>query len=240
MAADRGAVELQLPEQQVSQAGDGDWTLRVRLRSEIEAWNAEISLLTGMCAAQIMIDARVGVLRTLPSADVDAVAGLHRAATASRVEWPVGESPARVLAGLDPNRPESLAMYVAATRLLRGAGYTAFDGAEPAVTSHAGVGAPYAHVTAPLAAVWLVDRFATECCLATVAARDVPPWVRAALPELPHLMSVSDGLAAKVERACLDQVEAWVLADSVGDVFDAVVLRSQRPTAARSSSPNRP
>lgn len=225
MAADRGAVELQLPEQQVSQAGDGEWTLRVRLRSEIEAWNAEISLLTGMCAAQIMIDARVGVLRTLPSADVDAVAGLHRAATASRVEWPVGESPARVLAGLDPNRPESLAMYVAATRLLRGAGYTAFDGAEPAVTSHAGVGAPYAHVTAPLRR--LVDRFATECCLATVAGADVPPWVRAALPEMPHLMSVSDSLAAKVERACLDQVEAWVLADSVGDVFDAVVLRSE-------------
>jgi exoribonuclease R len=130
-----------------------------------------------------------------------------------------------VLARLDPNRPESLAMYVAATRLLRGAGYTAFDGAEPAVTSHAGVGAPYAHVTAPLRR--LVDRFATECCLATVAGAEVPAWVRAALPELPHLMSVSDALAAKVERACLDQVEAWVLADSVGDVFEAVVLRSE-------------
>jgi exoribonuclease R len=41
------------------------------------------------------------------------------------------------------------------------------------------------------------------------------------------LMSVSDALAAKVERACLDQVEAWVLAGSVGDVFDAVVLRAE-------------
>jgi exoribonuclease R len=225
MAADRGAVELQLPEQQVNPADDGEWTLRVRMRSDIESWNAEISLLTGMCAAKIMIDARVGVLRTLPSADVDAISGLHRAATASHVEWHDGESPARVLARLDPNRPESLAMYVAATRLLRGAGYTAFDGAEPAVTSHAGVGAPYAHVTAPLRR--LVDRFATECCLATVAGAEVPAWVRVALPELPHLMSVSDALAAKVERACLDQVEAWVLADSVGDVFEAVVLRSE-------------
>nr|WP_184861701.1 RNB domain-containing ribonuclease [Kutzneria kofuensis] len=225
MAAERGAVELQLPEQQVSPADDGEWTLRVRLRSDIEAWNAEISLLTGMCAAKIMIDARIGVLRTLPSADVDAVSGLHRAATASHVEWPDGESPAKLLAGLDPNRPESLAMYVAATRLLRGAGYTAFDGDDPAVTSHAGVGAPYAHVTAPLRR--LVDRFATECCLAVVGGAEVPAWVRAALPELPHLMSVSDALAAKVERACLDQVEAWVLAGSVGDVFDAVVLRSE-------------
>jgi exoribonuclease R len=167
----------------------------------------------------------VGVLRTLPAADADAVSGLRRVARASHIEWPDGESPAHLLAGLDPDRPESLAMYVAATRLLRGAGYTAFDGAAPTVTSHAGVGAPYAHVTAPLRR--LVDRFATECCLATVAGAEVPAWVRRALPELPHLMSVSDALAAKVERACLDQVEAWVLADRVGAVFDAVVLRSE-------------
>ena len=93
------------------------------------------------------------------------------------------------------------------------------------MTSRPGFGAPYVHVTAPLRR--LVDRFATECCLATVAGADIPAWVRAALPELPHLMSVSDALAAKVERACLDQVEAWVLADRVGAVFDAVVLRSE-------------
>ena len=225
LAAQRGAVELQLPEQQVSPSGDGEWILRVRLRADIEAWNAEISLLTGMCAADIMVQARVGVLRTLPSADADAVDSLRRAARASHVEWPDGDSPAQLLASLDPNRPESLAMYVAATKLLRGAGYTAFDGDEPTVTSHAGVGAPYAHVTAPLRR--LVDRFATECCLATVAGAEVPVWVRSALPELPHLMATSDALAGKVERACLDQVEAWVLADRVGEIFDAVVVRSE-------------
>lgn len=225
MAAERGAVELQLPEQQISQTGDGVWTLAIRLRADVEAWNAEISLLTGMCAAEIMISARIGVLRTLPSADTEAVASLHRAARASGIDWPEGASPSQVLAGLEPNRPESLAMYVAATKLLRGAGYTAFDGSEPAVTSHAGVGAPYAHVTAPLRR--LVDRFGTECCLAVTAGVEVPRWVRTALPTLPQLMAGSDSIAGKVERACLGQVEAWVLEERVGEVFDAVVLRAE-------------
>lgn len=37
----------------------------------------------------------------------------------------------------------------------------------------------------------------------------------------------SDTLAGKVERACIDLAEATVLADRVGDVFDATVLRSR-------------
>jgi exoribonuclease R len=130
-----------------------------------------------------------------------------------------------VLAGVDPDHPASLALHLDATRLLRGAGYTAFDGAEPAVAGHAGIGAPYAHVTAPLRR--LVDRFAAEVCLAVSGHRAVPGWVRAALPELPALMAPSDALATRVERTCLEQVQAWVLADRVGEEFDAVVLRAE-------------
>ncbi|MEU7527959.1 RNB domain-containing ribonuclease [Saccharothrix sp. NPDC042600] len=223
-AAERGAVELQLPEQEIVPNGDGDWKLAVRPRVDVDSWNAEISLLTGMSAAKIMIGARVGVLRTLPDADDGAVDALKRSAHALKVPWPPGTTPAKLLASLDPSRPESLALFVDATRLLRGAGYTAFDGEIPPVTTHAGVAAPYTHVTAPLRR--LVDRFATEVCLAVTAGEDVPDWLRQALPLLPGLMGASDTLASKVDRACLDQVEAWVLADRVGQEFDAVVLRA--------------
>ncbi|WP_189224605.1 RNB domain-containing ribonuclease [Saccharothrix coeruleofusca] len=223
-AVDRGAVELQLPEQEIVPNGDGDWKLAVRPRAAVDSWNAEISLLTGMSAAKIMLEARVGVLRTLPDADGEAVSALRRSAHALGVPWPAEVTPSRLLAGLDPSRPESLALFVDATKLLRGAGYTAFDGEIPAVTTHAGVAAPYTHVTAPLRR--LVDRFAAEVCLAVTAGREVPDWLRAALPRLPGLMGGSDALAAKVERACLDQVEAWVLADRVGHRFEAVVLRA--------------
>ncbi|GAA1306717.1 RNB domain-containing ribonuclease [Saccharothrix xinjiangensis] len=247
-AADRGAVELQLPEQEVVATGDGDWELVIRPRADVETWNAEVSLLTGMAAAKIMLEAGVGVLRTLPDADDGAVEELRRSAQALGVPWPDGATPAELLAGLDPARPEALALFVDATRLLRGAGYTAFDGEVPEVIGHAGLGAPYAHVTAPLRR--LVDRFATEVVLAVTAGEPVPGWLRRALPQLPGLMGGSDAVAGKVDRACLDQVEAWVLADRVGHEFDAVVLRAdgnaadvfvaQPPVMGRCTGPDLP
>lgn len=219
----RGAVELQLPEQEV-EAVDGRWRLSLRGRTEVDAWNAEISLLTGMSAARMMLDAGIGLLRTLPDPDEETVRSLRRTAEALGAPWPEDRGAAEVLAALDPADPAAMALFMDATRLLRGAGYTAFDGAIPEVITHAGIAAPYAHVTAPLRR--LVDRFGTEVCLAVCAGQEVPEWVHAALPELPALMTASDGLAAKVERACLDQVESWVLGDRVGHHFDAVVLRA--------------
>ena len=228
LAVRRGAVELQLPEQAISDTGDG-WALGMRPRNEVDAWNAEISLLTGMAAASIMIDAEVGVLRTLPDPDEDSVDWLRRSAQALGIDWPGHRSVAELLAGLDPSLPESMALYTCSTRLLRGAGYTAFEGGLPPSTTHAGIGAPYAHVTAPIRR--LVDRFTTEICIAVSTDRPVPDWVRAALPELPVLMSASDTLAARVERACIDQVEAWMLAERIGGTFEAVVLRAEESRA---------
>ena len=55
----RGAVSLPVPEQQVS--GDGTtWTLAYRAPLPDEDWNAQMSLLTGMAAAKLMLDAGIG------------------------------------------------------------------------------------------------------------------------------------------------------------------------------------
>ncbi|NIJ13885.1 exoribonuclease R [Saccharomonospora amisosensis] len=229
LAVRRGAVEPQLPEQEITAAEDGGWLLTLRPRHDVEEWNAEISLLTGMAAASIMLEARVGVLRTLPEADDGAIGWLRRSAEALGIEWPRDATVAELLAGLHPARPASLALHAGTTRLLRGAGYTAFDGTAPQLATHAGIGSPYAHVTAPIRR--LVDRFATEVCLAVTQGEPVPEWVRAALVELPDLMSASDTRAARVERACLDQVEAWMLAEHVGRTFSAVVLRAEQTRA---------
>lgn len=224
-AVERGAVELQLPDQEVEPDGEGGWRLVLRPRTEVDAWNAEISLLTGMAAAKLMLDAGIGVLRTLPDPENGAVKWLRRSAHSLGIVWPKAMDAAELLAGLDPDRPEALALFMDATRLLRGAGYTVFDGQTPELATHAGIAAPYAHVTAPLRR--LVDRFATEICLALAAGEPVPDWVRAALPELPNLMAGSDALASRVDKACLDQVEAWVLGNHVGQEFDAIVLRAE-------------
>lgn len=217
-----GAIELGLPEQEILRDGDG-WRIHMRIRTAVDAWNAEISLLTGMCAADLMLEAGIGVLRTLPGPDDRAHGRFKRAAKALGVPWPDGVSAAEVLAGLDANLPVSQALMSDATRLLRGAGYEAFDGAQPARREHAGIGGPYAHVTAPLRR--LADRFGTEVCLALCAGTPVPGWVRDALPAIPGSMSQSDHLAAKVDRTCLDQAETWMLDGKVGQNFDAFVLR---------------
>lgn len=48
--------------------------------------------------------------------------------------------------------------------------------------------------------------------------------MREALPTLPDIMKQADSLAAKAERASTDAVEAAVLADRVGQTFDAYVV----------------
>ncbi len=221
----RGAVELGTPEQQVEPAPGGGWTLTSRGDLPVEGWNATISLLTGRCAAALMLAGGVGLLRTLPPPAPEAVAALRRIAPALGVDWPDGARPGDVVAALDPARPGHAAFLEEAAGLLRGAAYTPLDGSPPEQPGHGGVGSPYAHVTAPLRR--LVDRFGTEVCLALSAGREPDPEVRAALPELPALMAASDRRTRAVERAVVDATEAHLLRDRVGEVFEAVVVEAE-------------
>ncbi|WP_214405571.1 RNB domain-containing ribonuclease [Pseudonocardia lacus] len=230
LALARGAIELEMPEQEVVPAGAG-WAVRVRERTPVEQWNEQISLLTGTSAARIMLSAGVGLLRTLPAPEPDALTGFRRTAEGLGVEWPRDAHPAQVLAALPATGAVPLAVRRSATALLRGARYTAFDptaGAPvPRDPGHGGIGAPYAHVTAPLRR--LVDRFGSELCLALAAGEEPPEWVRAALPDLPEVMAASDALAGKVGRACVDRTEAALLSGRVGERFEVVVLRAGGP-----------
>ena len=219
--AARGGVSLPIPEQEVVVDG-GRWHLEHRARLPVEDWNAQISLLTGYAAAAMMVYGRVGVLRTLPPADPRDVQRLHRTARALGIEWPAELLYPDFVRSLDPTRPEHAAMVVACTRLLRGSGYTAFDGELPEQPLHAALAAEYAHVTAPLRR--LVDRYASEVLVALCAGDPVPDWVRAALPELPATMRRSGRVASAYERGILDLVEAGVLRDRVGEVMTGVVV----------------
>lgn len=223
-AIERGALTLRLPEQQAALV-DGRWTLTTRSDLAVERWNAEVSLLTGMVAADLMLDHGVGILRTLPEPGVEAVGKLRGAAKALGIAWsrdvPVGE----LLAGLDPGRPRQLALFEAATMLLRGAGYRGFSGGVPSGDlGHAGVASHYAHVTAPLRR--LVDRFTLTACAQLAAGHPVPGWVEEAVGEVPVLMDETEGRAARVERKCIDAAEAWVMGGRTGEAFEAVVVDS--------------
>lgn len=219
--AERGGVSLPLPEQEVRIDGD-HWSLAFRQQHPVEQWNAQISLLTGMNAAAMMVTAKTGLLRTLAPADPRDVTRLRRTARALRIDWPENQSYPDFVRSLDPATPSHAAMLVACTRLLRGSGYAGFAGELPAHTGHSAIAADYAHVTAPLRR--LVDRYAGEICVALSAGADVPGWVVERLGELPKTMQGSTRRANQYERAVLDLVEAAVLRDYVGETFDGVVV----------------
>jgi exoribonuclease R len=223
LEAARGGANLPLPEQEVT-AQDGRYTLTLRPAVPAEDWNAQLSLLTGMTGAALMLRAGVGVLRTLPAPDADLVERFRWQAQALGVSWPGQESLGALLRRLRRGVPSELALMHEAGALFRGAGYVPLLPGVPvtAVTTHAAVAAPYAHVTAPLRR--LVDRFALVTCEAVARGRAVPDWVVTTLPALPGLMSASDQLAGQLERACTDVVEAAVLAHRVGEDFDAVAV----------------
>lgn len=217
----RGGVSLNAPEQQVVADSDG-WRLEYRAPLPIEDWNAQISLLAGFAAADMMLYGQVGVLRVLPEPEYATVGRLRRAARALKIRWPDGESYATLIRRMDPAKPRHAAFLTEATSLLRGACYEVFNGTVPDRPVHAALATQYAHVTAPLRR--LADRFATEICVALCDGDPVPEWVCEALPTLPHLMETGDRRAKAVDRACVDLVEAVLLRDRVGEVFEGVVL----------------
>lgn len=219
----RGAVSLPVPEQQVDGDGTG-WTLSYRAPLPDEDWNAQMSLLTGMAAAKLMLDAGVGLLRTMPAPDDATVASLRRSATALGIDWAADRSYADVVRSLDASKPTHAAFLRLAAVLFRGAAYVALDGPPPPQSTHAAVAAPYAHATAPLRR--LADRFVSECCVAICAGASVPEWTRAALPSLPQEMAEADRRAHEVDRAVVDLAEALVLENRVGDVFCGVVVEA--------------
>ncbi|MFI2435793.1 RNB domain-containing ribonuclease [Streptomyces sp. NPDC018693] len=231
LEADRGGISLNVPEQEIL-AHDHAYELTYRAPLPVEGWNAQLSLLTGMAAADLMLAYGTGVLRTLPAAPDGAVGRLHRVARALHIDWPHHHvSYAQLVRSLDPRLPRHAAFLQECTTLLRGAGYTAFrDGKLPDITTHAAVAAPYTHCTAPLRR--LADRYATELCLAAMAGQSPPDWVTAALDALPDEMAAGGRRANGVERACVDLVEAALLQDRVGDTFDGCVvdLDDDRPT----------
>jgi exoribonuclease R len=218
----RGGASLGLPTQEVVRTRTG-YGLAFASVLPVERWNAQLSLLVGRAAAAIMLGGDVGVIRTMPPADPHDVERLRRVAKGLGVDWPATMSYPELLSTLDGGRstPASVFLQEAAV-LFRAASYTSFDGRPPPDEMHAAIAAPYAHCTAPLRR--LVDRYASEVCVALVAGEVVPAWARDALPALPIEMSLAGERTGRLERTVVDAVEAAVLAPHVGHEADAVVV----------------
>ena len=102
---ERGGISLPLPEQEIV-VDDGRWSLTYRNLLPVEEWNAQISLLTGMGAAEIMLYGEEGIVRTLPPAPDWALAKLRRTAAALKIDWHPDIDYPDFVRTLDPNTPD--------------------------------------------------------------------------------------------------------------------------------------
>ena len=220
------------PAEPTESAGPAGYRLAYRVPVPAEQYNAQISLLTGMCAARIMVECGIGILRTLPPARPEDYARLRRVAAALGIDWPAAQPYSELVRGLDHAVPAHAAFMDQAMSLFRGSGYLAFGAggvgvpaddeasdAEEAV--HSAIAARYAHVTAPLRR--LVDRYGEEVCIAACAQAPVPEWVLQALPDLPDVMEQTGRRARAIGRGALTALEALVLRGHEDEVFDGVI-----------------
>ena len=243
----RGGISMTTPEQVVEvteaaeSAGDSEsaeapgpsgYRLAYRVPVPAEQYNAQISLLTGMCAARIMVECGVGILRTLPPARPEDYARLRRVAAALGIDWPAAQPYPELVRGLDHAIPAHAAFMEQAMSLFRGSGYLAFgvggvgvpaddEASDVEEAVHSAIAARYAHVTAPLRR--LVDRYGEEVCIAACAQAPVPEWVLQALPDLPGVMEQTGRRARAIGRGALTALEALVLRGHEGEVFDGVI-----------------
>ena len=220
------------PAEPAKSAGPAGYRLAYRVPVPAEQYNAQISLLAGMCAARIMVECGVGILRTLPPARPEDYARLRRVAAALGIDWPAAQPYPELVRGLDHAIPAHAAFMEQAMSLFRGSGYLAFgvggvgvpaddEASDSEEAVHSAIAARYAHVTAPLRR--LVDRYGEEVCIAACAQEPVPEWVLQALPDLPGVMEQTGKRARAIGRGALTALEALVLRGHEGEVFDGVI-----------------
>ncbi len=224
LEAERGGVSLRIPSQQVarwSTAATG-YRLAFETSSEIEDCNAQISLLTGMGAARLMIEHGAGLLRTLMPPHPDRVHSLRLTAKALGVNWPAQWGYDDFVRSLDPLNPIHSVMLQQAARVNGGARYLAFNGEPPPHAEHAAIAAFYAHTTAPLRR--LADRYVLDLLVVLSAGEKPEDELLRALADLPQVMAKADHQSKQLESALVDYFEARMMQGRIGEVFNAVVI----------------
>lgn len=229
----RGGANLMMPDEEIIRSEKG-YEITLRHPLPIEDWNAQLSLLTGMCAGNLMLDAGVGILRTMPQPSTDQLAHFRAQVTDLGVPWSQAVSYGEYLRTLDRSAPYAPAVLHAATALFRGADYTVLGDAStrtlpPEAFTQAAIAAPYAHVTAPIRR--LVDRWGLIVCEALCQNRPIPERIAQTLSELPALMRASSSRAGQLGAAALDRVEAALLADRIGAEYEAIVVDAREQSA---------
>ena len=220
----RGGVSLPLPAQQVEpwRAALSGYRLIFEEDLDVEKWNEQISLMTGMAAAEIMLAHGVGLLRVLDEPRPDRLRALRLTAGMLEVDWPAQMDYDDFVRTLDSRHANHLALLHQATKVMGGARYLAINGGAPARARHAAIAAPYAHTTAPLRR--LADRDVLDLLVELTAGRSPSTESRQRLSKLPQVMQGAEYRANMLESAIVNFAEASILKPRVNEVFVGLVI----------------
>ena len=244
----RGADRVQRPEQEIEHdpSAPGELHLRFRALTESERANAAMSLAANLAVASLFVARGFGLFRDLDAPTRRDVESLRRTAKGLGLAWADDEDLRVVLRRLRPDDPIDATFSIAVRRAGGGAVYRTYrptgPGGElrsgtktgsPAGPWHAAMGAPYAHATAPLRR--LADRYVLDLAVALMSDGPKPTDAAfndaATLDRLPPVMAAVGSLASRVERDCIDLVEAVTLLGREGEVFNGVVAEDAGPTS---------
>ncbi len=222
LEAERGGISLNVPEQEIVER-DGTYEPAYRAPLPADGWNAQISLLTGMAAADLMITSGTGILRTLPTAPDGAVGAC---AVPPRRCASTGRTTSRTRNSYAPSTPGSRTTPPSSRSARRccAARATRRSAAASSPNTPCTPRSPPPTPTAPPPCAASSTATPPSCASAACAGAGVPQWVLAALDELPKEMAEGTRRGNMVERECVDIVEAALLKDRVGELFDAVVV----------------
>ena len=214
---------------------DGRPVLTLRAPLPVEGWNAQISLLTGLAAARLMLDGGVGLLRTLPPAR----AAGRRGAAAQRARaraWPgpTAGPTARSSAGSTPRCRPTPPCWCSRRGCCAGRATAPSTGRRPSSRCTA----PCCAVRALHGAAAAAGRPARGGGLpGALGGLEVPGWARDALPLLPDVMAGADRRAARAGPGGRRPRRDLLLAPRVGELFDGAVVEAspegRRRAAAR-------
>jgi exoribonuclease R len=233
----RGAERVQRPEQEIVVDPDAPGQLRLSFRemTASEKANSAMSLAANLALGSMFVSHGVGLFRDLDDPSKRDVVMLRRTAKALGVAWADQEPLRDLLRRLRPHEPGDASFSIALRRAGGGARYRFYraDGSgalraegktgTPKGPWHAAMGAPYVHATAPLRR--LADRYVLDLAVAIQAGTSSVDFAEP-LTRLPPVMDAVGMRASKIDRACIDLVEAVVMVGREGEVFDGAVVES--------------
>jgi exoribonuclease R len=222
----RGAFRVERQEQEVVQdpSSAAGWTLRYAQRNPSEDHNAALSLATNLAVAAFFVQHNCGLYRVMDEPSAVELVSLRNQAALLGIAWAPAESLHKVVQRLDQSRPEHAAFALAIRRTGGGARYAnaCTTDSQPGPW-HAAIAAPYAHATAPMRR--LADRYVLDLLVALFEENgSAVQELQTVLEKLPALMESAERVASKIDRECIELVEARILETLEGQSLTGKVM----------------